>query len=98
MLGDFAGSVKRVGGGDYGSEGHDGEADNGKVNRVRGEKEDDVALSNAHVGKRGGDGIDGLPELLEGEVATGGGIDESNLAMVSARGDESSDVQGLVLR
>lgn len=92
MLGDFAGGVEGIGGGDYSSKGHHGEADDGKVNGVGGEKEDDVALANTHVGERGGDGIDGSPELLEGEMATSGGIDESNLAVVGAGGDESGDV------
>lgn len=98
MLGDFAGGVERVSGGDDSTKGHDGEADNGEVDGVGGKEEDDMALPNTQVRERGGDGIDGSPELGEGEVATSGGIDESKLAVVGARGDESGDVQRIVLR
>lgn len=98
MLGDFAGGVKRVGGGDDSPKGHDGEADDGKENGIGGKEEDDMALSNTQVRERGGDGIDSPPELVEGEVATSGGVDESKFAVVGAGGDESGDVEGVVLR
>ncbi|KAK7257801.1 hypothetical protein RIF29_32036 [Crotalaria pallida] len=61
-------SVERVGSGDDWAEGHNGETDDGEVDGVRGEEEDDVALADSHGGKGGGDGVNGEPEVLEGEV------------------------------
>lgn len=93
LLGDFAGGVEGVGGGDDGAEGHDGEAHNGEVDGVGGEEEDDVALPDGGVeGERGGDGVHGSPELLVGEVEAGGGVDEGDVAVVSVGGDEGGHV------
>ena len=58
--------------------------------------EDDVAFLDASVGEKRGDGINGSPEIGEGEVAASGGVHEGDLAMVSLRQDECGDVQGVV--
>ncbi|CAL5345058.1 unnamed protein product [Camellia sinensis] len=91
MLGDFASCVEGVCCGDYGSERHDREADNGEEDGVRGEEEDDVAFADPHGKEGGGDGIDGHPDLSEGEVAGGGGVDEGDLAWVGLGGDEGGE-------
>ena len=76
--------VEGVCGGDDGAEGHDGEANNGEENGVWGKEEDDVAFSDAHVGKGGGYGVDRLPEVGIGDVLAGGGVDEGDFAVVGA--------------
>lgn len=98
LLGDFASCVEGVCGGDYGSERHDRETDNGEEDGVRGEEEDDVAFADPHGREGGGDGIDGHPDLSEGELAGGGGVDEGDLAWVGLGGDEGGDIEGVVGR
>ncbi|KAF7842652.1 hypothetical protein G2W53_004950 [Senna tora] len=75
------------------AEGHDNEANDGKVDGVGREKEDDVAFSNTHGEERGGDGINGLPELCDGEVAIGGSIDESELLRYTLSSTKRSEAE-----
>ena len=55
-----------------------------------------MALSDANIGETRGDGIDGSPEIREGEVAACGGVDEGDLAMVGPGRYESGDVEGMI--
>lgn len=55
-----------------------------------------MAFPDAIVGEKRGDGIDGSPELGEGELAASGGVHEGDLAMVGPGRDECGDVQGVV--
>lgn len=96
MFGDFLRGVEGICGGDDGADGHDGEANNGKVNGVRGKEEDDVAFSDAHVGKGRGYGVDGVPEVGIGDLLAGGGVDEGDFAVVRAGRDKGRRIEGLV--
>lgn len=98
LFGDLGGGVERVRGGDDGAEGHHGETDDGEQDGVRGEEKDDVALADPHVGETVADGLHGAPQLGEGEVFTGGGVDEGGTAEMSLRGYESGDVEGRIRR
>ena len=49
LLGDFSCGVKRIRGGYYGTEGHDGQTHHGEVDRVWREEEDDVAFPYAKL-------------------------------------------------
>jgi hypothetical protein len=51
-----------------------------------------VAFSDSHIGETRGDGVNGSPDLSEGEVLSGGGIDEGGGSMVGSGGDECRDV------
>lgn len=92
------GGIEGICGGDYSADGHDGEANDGEENGVWREEEDDVAFSDAHVGERRGNGIDGFPELGIGDVVAGGGVDEGNFAVVRAGRDKRRRIEGLVRR
>lgn len=96
LLADFSGGVEGIRGGYYGADGHNSQTHNGEVDRVRRQEEDDVAFSDANIGETGGDGIDGSPEIREGEVAACGGVDEGDLAMVGPGRYESGDVEGMI--
>ena len=87
------GSIEGICGGDDGADGHDGEANDGEENGVRGEEEDDVAFSDSHVGESRGDGIDGFPEVGIGYVLAGGGVDEGDFAVVRAGRDEGRGIE-----
>lgn len=94
---NFAGSIEGIGGGDDGTEGHNGEADDGEVDRVRGEQEDNMAFTDAKVSrKRAGNGINGTPDIGESQLAAGGGVNEGNLAVVGAGGDEGGDIERII--
>ncbi|MED6162850.1 hypothetical protein PIB30_074353, partial [Stylosanthes scabra] len=80
LLADFDEDVEGVGSGDDGAEKHDVEADDREVDAVWGEEEHDVALMNAEFGEGEGNGVD--PELVEGKVVAGDGVDEGEPAMV----------------
>ena len=56
LFGNLERGVKGVGAGEDSTEGHDGEGDDGKVDRVAGEEKDNVALADpdAVVGGDGG--------------------------------------------
>lgn len=96
MLGDFLGSIEGICGGDDGADGHDGEANNGEVDRIWGKEEDDVAFSDAHVGKGRGDGVDGVPEIGVGYVVAGGGVDQGDFAVMRTGRDKRRGIEGFV--
>ncbi|KAF7842655.1 ribonuclease H [Senna tora] len=74
-------------------DGHDKEADDGKVDGVGREKEDNVAFSNTHGKEKGGDGINDLPELCKGEVVIGGRIDETELLRYTPSSTNRSEAE-----
>lgn len=82
LLGDLLSGVEGISGGDDGAQGDDGEAYDGEEDGVWREEEDDVAFPDAHGGEGGGDGVDGGPDVGEGEVAAGGGVDEGDVTVV----------------
>lgn len=63
--------VEGIGGGDDGAEGHDAETHHREVNGVGREEEDNVTLSDSHVGERKGDIVDNSPKLFVGEMVAG---------------------------
>ncbi|KAL2522513.1 LRR receptor-like serine/threonine-protein kinase RPK2 [Forsythia ovata] len=91
------GSVERIRGGDYGTEGHDREANNGKVDRIGGVDEDDVVFVNVLVsGEAGGDGVDGSLDVGKVELTPSGGVNERDLTAVRSRRYEGCNIKGLV--
>lgn len=99
LSGDLTGGVKRIRGGDDGADRHDGETDDGDVDGIRGEDEDDVASPYSDVVvETVSDTIDGSPEIGEAYAVARGGVDEGRCAAVRLRGDESGDVERGVSR
>ncbi|KAI6700593.1 hypothetical protein NL676_014917 [Syzygium grande] len=60
---------------------------------ARREEKDNVALTDAHGGKAAGEELNGAPELAEGDMEAGGGVDEGHGVAMGIGGDERCDVE-----
>lgn len=98
LLGYLGGSVEGVGGGEYGADGQDGEANGWVKKGIRGEEEDDVALADAEaMVEAGGEEGDSAAELGIGELGVCGGVDEGEFGRGQVRvGELGQDEHGCI--